>query len=688
MQSFNKCNHDDDYLIRTNMPGLRLRLNKSGSNSPDAVSNFPPPDLKTPRAIGESSAMDEWNRKRAMKLKTSPPTNVSISSSSFESNDYEHSYLSPLKISPSHESPPKLLYVKNQPRHGRVSPKSALFIFMAAMSFTVGTLMNWNDPYVAHPRSATFDTMPQHNSQHVNQHSRTLWSSNFKHDLTNYVEERPEDLADMDMTGQSINDSNDVRESDDSQPNKGVPKVTGDPEVCVPKAQWQTTSYPTCNNIHEIDIMHSVGQNRRAYIFPNQRTGRRYASDFAPNKSLKQKQEVDVEFKGQGWFRTAWALDRETSPFKVEYDDDEWKTEYRRDEQVILKTLRIERDFAEEFFELHRRDAIAMERLTQSPHVLDIYGYCGQSTLNEFASHGTLRSMLKYRSHKKKRLNLAYEIAKGVSDIHSIDYADFTVPTDGSDVSLKTSNATMVHYDLNWNNVAIVDGRYPKLNDFNVAMFLAWDPTKKATCGFEGRFREPWWRSPEEMKNHIDDGTDFIPLTEKVDVYSLGNILWSLLTGTSPWKKNNKMMDELRPRVARGEMPTLPSKFANSTDLSIVAIKNAMYKCLEIDPEKRASAGEIAHDLKVALKEVKRREKEEKQRKKEEEKVAKLAEEEEKKKKTAEEVVVKVDDGEVAISTTSDVVESQEMMLPVAEQNAQSVDDIATETDLTKVRNE
>lgn len=151
------------------------------------------------------------------------------------------------------------------------------------------------------------------------------------------------------------------------------------------------------------------------------------------------------------------------------------------------------------------------------------------------------------------------------------------------------------------------------------------------------------------MQNHIEDGTDDIPLTEKVDVYSLGNILWSLLTNTSPWVKDKKVMDELRPRVARGEMPNLPSKIANSTDPTTVAIKNAMFKCLRINPEERASAGEVAHDLKMALKEVKRLETEEKERKKEADKAAaKLAKEEEKKEVEAEEAAAKAFDEEGA----------------------------------------
>lgn len=49
------------------------------------------------------------------------------------------------------------------------------------------------------------------------------------------------------------------------------------------------------------------------------------------------------------------------------------------------KTLRLEREFKPEYYELHRRDAVAMERLTRSPFVVNVFGMCGNSALNELA---------------------------------------------------------------------------------------------------------------------------------------------------------------------------------------------------------------------------------------------------------------------------------------------------------------
>lgn len=287
---------------------------------------------------------------------------------------------------------------------------------------------------------------------------------------------------------------------------------------------------------------------------------------------------------------------------------------------LLQTNARIERDFLEEYYELHRRDALAMERLTFSPYVLNIYGYCGQSAINELANFGIegLASLEKIARQfrginvepvNKIKLQLASMVAAGVSHLHSIDYPDH-IPTEhrnqsSSTLSKKRSNATLVHYDLNPRNIAIVKRGKPKINDFNVAEFLSWDPKTNSTCGFKGRFREPWWRAPEEMHFHDTSYKNPAPLTEKVDIYSLGNILMTILTTHSPrGKMSTELQEEIRPKVARGELPKLPPDFNETEaagDPALLPIMNAMYKCLRALPEDRPSAGEIAEELAFAV---------------------------------------------------------------------------------------
>ncbi|KAL7532977.1 hypothetical protein ACHAXR_004969 [Thalassiosira sp. AJA248-18] len=453
----------------------------------------------------------------------------------------------------------------------------------------------------------------------------------------------------------SIDYTDNNNRGDSTNNNEGDDPTEDDEESqCVPMAEWQTTSYPNCNIVHEIDLVRSSGPG--SFAFPthtqkehhHRRRRRRKITnhppilhkkiqeilDKWPDKKRKKNAKLSaegimkeewIEFLGQGWFRSAWEMDVEGIP---EYDEEE--EVFRFDESVVLKTLRIERDFLEEYYELHRRDALAMERLTFSPYVLDIYGYCGQSAINELANFGiegmsslekvarSFRGMDHIEPVSKIKLQLASMVAAGVSHMHSIDYPDFPEsrdydsdnknPSFGKTIAGKkkiTSNATLVHYDLNPRNIAIVKRGKPKLNDFNVAEFLTWDPKRNRTCGFKGRFREPWWRAPEEMHFHLSNYTNPSPLTEKIDIYSLGNILWDILTTHSPRGKMKKELEaEVRPSVARGELPPWPSDFNKtklSTDPALSAIEKAMQKCLRGNPEDRPTAGEIADELSEAI---------------------------------------------------------------------------------------
>jgi serine/threonine protein kinase len=410
---------------------------------------------------------------------------------------------------------------------------------------------------------------------------------------------------------------------------------------CIPMAGWQATSYPNCNSIHEIDMVLSSGKGSIAFPPINnmvttaatttttmrrrwlaQHPWQHFNGEDDPHRknsvrsaTMGMIKQEDITFLGQGWFRAAWRMDVDGLE---EYDDDE--EDYYQKESVVLKTLRYEREFLEEYYELHRRDALAMERLTASPYVLDVYGYCGQSAINELANFGiegmsSLEKVargfrgLDIEPVSKIKLQLAAMVAQGVSHLHSIDHPDFVRDgyPDRSATGHKpraSSNATLVHYDLNPRNIAIVKRGKPKLNDFNVAEFLMWNPKTNTKCGFEGRFKEPWWRAPEEMQVQMVEYSNPPPLTEKVDVYSLGNILYELLTTHSPWGKMMKeRQDEVRPKVARGELPKLPPPYDTLTlkDPALKALKDAMYKCLRLNPEDRPSAGEIAEELAEAL---------------------------------------------------------------------------------------
>jgi serine/threonine protein kinase len=103
------------------------------------------------------------------------------------------------------------------------------------------------------------------------------------------------------------------------------------------------------------------------------------------------------------------------------------------------------------------------------------------------------------------------------------------------------------------------------------------------------------WRSPEEY-NYADQ-------TEKGDVWSMGNVLFFLLTGEVP----NETMDysDAIKYVARGGKPKVTDKtIANTSDPYTLALMAATKACHVADPKHRPGAKEIAEMMEKAMQEI------------------------------------------------------------------------------------
>jgi len=354
-----------------------------------------------------------------------------------------------------------------------------------------------------------------------------------------------------------------------------------------PLAKWQTQFHPSCNDMHTLD-----------FAEPEQ-----FAELFGT----------------KGYWRHAWHVANE---FSSEVED-----------HVVVKTLKYEHNFEDAHFEHDRIDAVAMERLTSSPHVINIYGFCGHSVVTEYADGKRLGSLAdKQKHHPEILLQIALDIANGMNDIHTISIED---GDEERGFSSKGDMNTFVHLDVNPANVVSVGGTL-KFNDFNIGIMRKWNRTSSSLAGFPAQYPNPQWRSPEEAANSQT-------LNEKVDIFSMGHIFFRLICGHEPWNKleidpPQPTKDQINEKVKQGILPHIPEEIMESKDFAVVAIREAMLKCYTFDPHKRPSAKEIARGLDKALeklKKVQKKEKEEKKRKdkeKDEKKKKKLVVHEHKKK--------------------------------------------------------
>ena len=91
-----------------------------------------------------------------------------------------------------------------------------------------------------------------------------------------------------------------------------------------------------------------------------------------------------------------------------------------------------------------------------------------------------------------------------------------------------------------------------------------------------------------------------------MDIYSLGNLIYLLLTGHSPRGQTDpNRLNEVRSFVQNGTPPVIDDFNLNSTDPLIVAMIAALQSCYEPNPKQRGTARDIAGILIRALDEIK-----------------------------------------------------------------------------------
>ena len=216
----------------------------------------------------------------------------------------------------------------------------------------------------------------------------------------------------------------------------------------------------------------------------------------------------------------------------------------------------------------HRRDALSMERLTSSPNIIDIYGYCANTVWTEFVPNRLDEVMSKMSQPETKLLDTTMQMAQSLKDLHSYD---------------------IIHADITPKQFLVTaDLQTVKLNDFNRCRFL---PRKKTNSTIKCPVRIPTApgnsRAPEEYE------IDF--LTEQLDVFSLAHIWYMVLTHghISPFKSLNKPVKDA---IKLGHKPILLKKY-QSTDLTS-SLAVLMYLAYEHDPKKRIKSAELLDELK------------------------------------------------------------------------------------------
>lgn len=232
--------------------------------------------------------------------------------------------------------------------------------------------------------------------------------------------------------------------------------------------------------------------------------------------------------------------------------------------QVAIKVLRAQFNDDKTLLNQFKHEAQSAARLS-SPSIINIFDVCEENgksfIVMEYVEGKTLKNLLeeKGRLTPYQAVKIACEIAAGLSHAH---------------------RRSIIHCDIKPHNILITENMMPKIADFGIARMIS-SMTMVYTNSVIGSVH---YLSPEQAGGK--------PITAQSDIYSLGIVLFEMLTGHVPFDGNTAVA------VAMMHVEKTPPPLSSFVEGLPDCLQRVIDKALAKDLTKRyATACEMWQDM-------------------------------------------------------------------------------------------
>ena len=266
-----------------------------------------------------------------------------------------------------------------------------------------------------------------------------------------------------------------------------------------------------------------------------------------------------------------------------------------REQKLIWKHIQFgdEFDFAYDNYEFVRMDALISERLTFSSRIVDMYGHCGLSILAEWLPGGDLESMAVPTSGFIKQEDLHDEM--DVNPQNNLTAIEKLVIAKEMAEALAVlhgfSEGIIIHDDIQPTQFLHDERGHIKLNDFNRGEVMLYNEEEQQWCQYRNGIGSGNLRAPEEYMDK--------PLNEKIDIYSFGNVVYTLLTGLWPLY-GIEDEGEFAKKLIKGEKPYVDPRY-KTRSFAEGKLVEVLEKCLAFNPGDRPTIFAILEMLTTSI---------------------------------------------------------------------------------------